>query len=121
MNEQNLRPPFSPEEAREYGKKGAAKSAIVRKEKSKTRKTLESYLDSKIEEPKQLELAQKYGVKKRHPTQRDFLVAMVTQRVARKGNFNDLEKMMDLIGESADRQAENGMLADLIDGLRDEI
>lgn len=32
-NEQNLRPPFTPNEAREYGRKGAAASAEARRKK----------------------------------------------------------------------------------------
>lgn len=32
-NEQNLRPPFTPSEAREYGRKGAAASAEARRKK----------------------------------------------------------------------------------------
>ena len=55
------------------------------------------------------------------PTYKDFLVASTIMKSIKRGSVDDLEKLAAMIGETVkDEQRENGMLADLIDGLKDE-
>lgn len=122
MNEQNLRPPYTPKEARSYGAKGGQKSGESKRRKKTISATLDKLLSEPVKDAKQLDVIAKSGMPVgARPTYKDFLVASVIMKSIKRGNVDDLSKIIDIIGESADRQAENGMLADLIDGLRDEI
>ena len=122
MNEQNLRPPYTPKEARSYGAKGGQKSGESKRRKKTISATLDKLLSEPVKDDKQLDVIAKSGMPVgARPTYKDFLVASVIMKSIKRGNVDDLSKIIDIIGESADRQAENGMLADLIDGLRDEI
>ena len=121
-NEQNLRPPFSPSEAREYQKK----SAVARKENTKKKKTMaavaKTILDSKITDPKMLDVIKKSGIEiKGKPTFRDFMAASIIMRDIKKGDVRTLLAYAELLGENVkDDNQENGYLADLIDGLKEE-
>lgn len=122
MNEQNLRPPYTPKEARSYGAKGGQKSGESKRRKKTISATLDKLLSEPVKDAKQLDVIAKSGMPVgARPTYKDFLVASVIMKSIKRGNVDDLSKIIDIIGESADQQAENGMLADLIDGLRDEI
>lgn len=100
-NEQNLRPPFTPEEAREFGKKGAAASAKARRKKKSIAETVEKVLNTKVTDKKQLATIQKAGLPvPEKPTYRDFIVASVIMQSVKRGSVGDLSKLMDIIGEA---------------------
>ncbi len=121
-NEQNLRPPFTPSQAREYGKKGNIASQASKRRKKTIAETLDKLLNEKITDPKQLAVIKKSGMPlSKAPTYKDFLVASTIMKSIKRGSVDDLEKLAAMIGETVkDEQRENGMLADLIDGLKDE-
>lgn len=118
-NEQNLRPPYTPNEAREYGRKGGYKSGQSKRRKKSLSETAAKILNEQVRDPKQLEIIKKSGLPVTgKPTYKDFFVASVIMKSIKKGSMDDLMKMASLLGED-NRAAgkENGMLADLIDGL----
>lgn len=47
-NEQNLRPPFSPNEAREYGRKGGIASGVSKRRKKAVREVVQMIADQPI-------------------------------------------------------------------------
>lgn len=99
-NEQNLRPPFTPKEAREFGRKGAAASAASKRKKKTIAATVEKVLNTKVTDPKQLLTIQKAGLPvPKTPTYRDFIVASVIVKAVKRGSVDDLMKFMDIIGE----------------------
>ena len=101
MNEQNLRPPFTPSEARENGKKGAAASVKSRRKKKSIAETANMVLNSTVTDPKQLAAIEKAGLPiPDKPTYKDFIVASIMLRTVQKGRIDDLEKLMDILGES---------------------
>ena len=64
-NEQNLKPPFSkddPNTARECQKKSAAARRRNLKKQKAFAETVRVIFETKVKDPKQLEIAQKYGV-----------------------------------------------------------
>lgn len=87
MNEKNLRPPFSPSEAREFGKKGAAASAKTRRQR-KTLKDELLYL-----------LGRKYVGEdgKKHTAQHAISAALIQKAVC--GDPKAFELIRDTIGE----------------------
>ena len=123
-NKATLRPPFNPEEARYYGSKGGKASVESRKQNGTVRSKTRKALERKVTDPKQLALIKKSGLpidEKEPPTFLDFLIATTIVREIKSGRFGDLKSLMELLGETnQDEQKENGLLADLIDGLKDE-
>ena len=120
--EENLRPVQTKEEARERGRRGGIKSGQVRRQRKTIAETLDKLLNEKITDPKQLAVIKKSGMPlSKAPTYKDFLVASTIMKSIKRGSVDDLEKLAAMIGETVkDEQRENGMLADLIDGLKDE-
>ncbi len=101
-NEQNLRPPFTPNEAREYGKKGNVASQAAKKRKKTIAETVEKILNEPIRDEKQLNLIKKSGMPTpARPTYKDFLVASVIMKSIKRGMVDDLSKLMAIVGETA--------------------
>ena len=115
----NLRTFQSAEEAREKGRKGGIKSGQVRRQKKTIAATVEKLLDSKVTDPKQLEIIKKSGFPLTgKPTYRDFLVASTLMQTIKRGRAEDLLKLQQVIGERIEQtETSDGKLADLIDGL----
>ena len=115
----NGRPIQSGDEAREYGRKGGTRSGQVRRQKKTIAATMEKLLDSKVTDPKQLEVIKKSGFPVGNkPTYKDFLIASILSRTIQKGKIDDLLKLQQVIGETiSSADAGDGKLADLIDGL----
>lgn len=100
-NEQNLRPPFTPNEAREFGSRGGKKSAQVRNEKKTFAAMTKKILNTKVTDPKQLGIIQKSGMPvPKNPTYKDFLIASTIMKAIRKGSPDDIMKFMNIIGEN---------------------
>ena len=105
-NEQNLRPPFTPEEAREYGRKGAAKAAELRAQKKTFAAMTKKALQQKVTDAKQLEIIKKSGITKaKNPTYMDFLIASVIMKSIKKGSVDDILKYQQIIGEKPNIEA----------------
>ena len=117
--EENLRPVHTKEEARERGRNGGIKSGQVRRQKKTIAATVEKLLDSKVTDPKQLEIIKKSGFPLTgKPTYRDFLVASTLMQTIKRGKVDDLLKLQQVIGERIEQaETSEGKLADLIDGL----
>lgn len=118
-NEQNLRPPYSSNEARKFGAIGGKKSGESKRKKKTIAATMDKLLDSKVTDPKQLEIIKKSGFPVGNkPTYKDFLIASILSRTIQKGKIDDLLKLQQVIGETiSSADAGDGKLADLIDGL----
>jgi hypothetical protein len=97
-NEQNLRPSehkFTQEEA----KRGAKKSAQVRREKKTVQKILSDLLDSEIKDmPQFAKLASKMGVESDKSVKDIFTMVCLLNSV-KSGNLGDLERLSKLLGE----------------------
>lgn len=121
-NEQNLRPVRTESEARERGRNGGIKSGQARKAKKTMAAVTKTILDSKITDPKMLDVIKKSGIEiKGKPTFRDFMTASIIMRDIKKGDVRTLLAYAELLGENVkDENQENGYLADLIDGLKEE-
>ena len=87
MNTRNLRPPFSPSEAREFGKRGAAASVMTRRRRKMLREELLYLLGQKI--------TGKDGQK--YTAQEAMSVALIRQAIS--GNTKAFEVIRDTIGE----------------------
>ncbi len=101
LNEQNLRPPYTPDEARKYGALGGVKSGESKRRKKSIAETVNSVLNMKITDHKQLEKIRKSGMPvPKNPTYKDYIVASVILKSANRGDVNDLSKIMEIIGET---------------------
>lgn len=115
----NFRTFQSAEEAREKGRKGGIKSGQVRRQKKTLAAAMDKLLDSKVTDPKQLEIIKKSGMPVGNkPTYKDFVVASILGRTIQKGKMDDLLKLQQVIGETiSNTEAGYGQLSDLINGL----
>ena len=118
-NEQNLRPPFSPSEAREQGRKGAAASAQARREKASLRAAAEALLSRKVPPGEMAAALEEMGIVK---SDRTFAAAVVAGAVrkAADGNPSAFGQLMRLMGEGVERvevEEDNGVLESLIAAL----
>ena len=101
INEQNLRPPYTPDEARKYGAKGGVESGKSKRRKKSIAETVAQTLNSKVTDKGQLALIKKSGMPKpKNPTYKDFIVASVIMKCIKRGDVNDLSKIMEIIGET---------------------
>lgn len=100
-NEQNLRPPFSPNEAREYGRRGGIASAESRRQKKTFAETLDRLLETPVTDKAQLEIIRKTGIPiNGEPTYKDFITATTLFKAIKRGSVDDLSKLIDILGES---------------------
>ena len=100
-NEQNLRPPFqSGSEAREFGRKGGINSGKARRDKATIASTMRSMLYKPVTDEGQLKIIKKSGIPvPKNPKYVDFLVASAILRAIKKGEIDDLMKIMQIVGE----------------------
>ncbi len=101
MNEQNLKPPFTPTTAREAGRKGGKASAKAKQRRALIRETLEIVLNQEIKDPETLETLKKLGYTGT-PTYCDYLIVNIVTRTAEKGTMTDLVKLAQLLGETTE-------------------
>jgi hypothetical protein len=118
-NEKNLRPcehKFTQEEA----KRGAKKSAQVRREKKTVQKILSDLLDSEIKNmPQFAKLASKMGVEGDKSVKDIFTMVCLLNSV-KNGNLGDLERLSKLLGEDNAKEHNNGILDELTEYLKNE-
>ncbi len=111
-NNENLRPPYTPSEAREFGHKGGLESGKSKRRKRFIKDTIEIILDQPIKDEKMLETMNVLGVTD-VPKYKDYMVAMIITRTAESGNVMDLVRLAGLLGESPDFNA------DMLDEVRE--
>lgn len=97
-NEQNLRPPFTPKEAREYGRKGAAASARVRRQKRDMRETFRDLLDMPLKEGDLDEVTALAGANRKNVTVGEA-IALIMANKAIKGDVKAAEFVRDTSGQ----------------------
>lgn len=107
-NEQNLRPPFTPSEARIQGAKGGAASGEARR----ARKTLRADLEALLSMPAK----DKKGNETGHNVQTAIALALIKK--AAGGDTKAFEIIRDTIGE---KPAEKVMLAEIDQKTIDEV
>lgn len=98
LNTQNLRPPFTPEEAREYGRKGAAASAKVRRQKRDMRETFRDLLDMPLKEGDLDEVTALAGANRKNVTVGEA-IALIMANKAIKGDVKAAEFVRDTSGQ----------------------
>lgn len=74
-NLNNLRPPFTPEEAREIGKRGAQRSAEVRRAKKQTRELAMNLLSKTLKDEGLIEKLNQLGIRKKNFTIHEAAIA----------------------------------------------
>lgn len=97
-NEQNLRPPFTPKEAREYGRKGAAASAKIRRQKRDMRETFRDLLDMPLKEGDLDEVTALAGANRKNVTVGEA-IALIMANKAIKGDVRAAEFVRDTSGQ----------------------
>ena len=125
-NEQNLRPPFTPKEAREYGRKGAEASAKVRRRKRDMRETFRDLLDMPLKEGDLEEVTALAGANRKNVTVGEA-IALIMANKAIKGDVRAAEFVRDTSGQrpastvqvtETSREASEAFMA-LVDEMRD--
>lgn len=94
----NLRKPFSPDEAREYGRKGAEKSAQVRRAKRDMRETFRDLLDMPLKEGDLEKVTALAGANRKNVTVGEA-IALVMASKAVKGDVKAAEFVRDTSGQ----------------------
>lgn len=102
MNEQNLRPPFSPSEAREYGRKGAKASAETRRRKKAVKQALQDIFRTKVPNEQLEALLDSLGLDT--SIYNAMLFSMTNSAI--RGNVRAFEAVMKYAGEDKLREAE---------------
>lgn len=126
LNTQNLRPPFTPEEALEYGRKGAEASARARRRKRDMRETFRDLLDMPLKEGDLEEVTALAGANRKNVTVGEA-IALIMANKAIKGDVRAAEFVRDTSGQrpastvqvtETSREASEAFMA-LVDGMRD--
>ena len=126
LNTQNLRPPFTPEEARKYGRKGAEASAKVRRRKRDMRETFRDLLDMPLKEGDLDEVTALAGANRKNVTVGEA-IALIMANKAIKGDVRAAEFVRDTSGQrpastvqvtETSREASEAFMA-LVDEMRD--
>lgn len=92
---------FTKENAAEYGRKGGTKSGQSKRNKKTLAESLRMIMESPVTNDSHLDIIRNSGLPLGdEPTYKDFVVASITSNILRKGNIDDLTKLMGLIGES---------------------
>lgn len=108
MNEQNLRPPFNPEEARYYGKKGGEASVKARREKKTIAQKTKKMLYSPMVNESRIAAIEEAGIKlPKNPTAVDILIASAILKEANRGDISKLKEIAEFIGEKTENNNEN--------------
>ena len=95
----NLTPIRSVEEAREKGRKGGKASGKARRAKKTIQGILSAYLDTPIKDAPEIEnLARKLGLDDKKSV-KDLFTIVCTLNTLKKGDLEDIETMMKLLGE----------------------
>lgn len=118
-NEHNLRPIQTEKEAREKGRNGGIASGKARREKKTIQKILTELLDGEIKNsPQFAKLAAKMGVESDKSVKDIFTLICLINSV-KSGNLGDLERLSKLLGEDTAKEANNGILDELTEYLKD--
>ncbi len=101
MNNDNLRKPQSTDEAREWGHNGGVKSGEARRERKAVRAILEMILSMPIESDIVLKDIKKNGLPMpENATYLDYVVSSIVVRTAKHGQIADLQKLIEVLGET---------------------
>lgn len=103
VNEQNLRPVRTEEEAREKGRRGGIASGEARRRKRTMKAAAKLIMDMGVTSEKNIQLMTAFGIEEEDLTnQMAVMVAMVNQ--AMKGNVRAATFLRDTLGESPEMQ-----------------
>ena len=106
-NEMNLRPPFSPEEARTYGSKGGKASAASRRARRDAKMVAEMVLSMTPDLPPQtLEAMHRMGLSKKGKPDMRMVSTMAIMNRAIKGDYKAYAFILELAGETARSELE---------------
>ena len=126
MNEKNLMPISevnsrrSREEHSEHSRRGGIASGQSRREKKTIRNILSDLLEGQVSDnPQFAEIASKLGLKGNQSVKSLFTVVCLLNS-ARRGDLSDLERLGGLLGEDTARDANNGILEELTEYLKEE-
>ena len=101
----NLRKPFSPDEAREYGRKGAEKSAQVRRAKRDMRETFRDLLGMPLKEGDLEKVTALAGANKKNVTVGEA-IALIMANKAIRGDVRAAEFVRDTSGQKPGTQVQ---------------
>lgn len=119
-NEQNLKPVRTKSEARERGRNGGIASGKARREKQQTRKILADLVSINTKDLAIFQkLAAKLGLNDDLSIHELFTMVCLLNSV-KSGNLGDLERLGKLLGEDTGKDANNGILDELVEYLKDE-
>lgn len=119
-NSQNLKPPFSPTEARENQRKSQEARKRNREMNKTFSESVKIMLKEEVKDPKQLQIIKKSGMPMSgKPTYMDFLVASTLMKSIKKGSVDDILKYMQITGEKPN--VENSPSLDKLDEMLREL
>ena len=106
-NGQNLKPFKTVKEARESGRKGGIASGQARKERKKSQKILNEFLNVKCSDSKQFSrIAAKLGIESEKSI-KELLTYLAIINTAKNANLDELSKLTKLIGEMPEMNDNN--------------
>ena len=119
-NEQNLKPIRTEKEAREKGRNGGIASGKARREKKTVQKILADLLDADVKDsPQFAALAKKMGIQGEKSVKDVFTLVCLLNSV-KDGNLAVLARLSQLLGEDTAKEANNGILDELAEYLKNE-
>lgn len=124
INNQNLKPIRSSEEARERGRKGGIASGKSRKEKKTIQTILNDLLETSAKDNAQFaELATRLGVDSKKSV-KDIITMVYLLNSIKSGDLSDLEKIVRLLGENpqmpnAEKESQTQLLDAIEKAVRD--
>lgn len=101
----NLRKPFSPDEAREYGRKGAERSAQVRRAKRDMRETFRALLGMPLKEGDLEKVTALAGANRKNVTVGEA-IALIMANKAIRGDVRAAEFVRDTSGQKPGTQVQ---------------
>lgn len=92
---------FTKENAAENGRKGGTQSGITKRRRKALAERVKALLETEITNDSHLDIIRNSGLPLGDkPDYEDFVVASIVNTILRKGNIDDLIKLMGLIGET---------------------
>lgn len=98
-NEQNLRPPFTPEQAREYGRKGGIKSAEAKRKRKNAKECMNMILSLDAKGKKSRELMKNMGIEDKEQQNIMLLMATMFAKAASTGDPSAIKTILEIAGD----------------------
>lgn len=116
-NTKNLKA-FTSEEARINGKKGAAKSAEVRRNKRKLKEELELLLSMEVKSPKHLKRLERWGFNEKVDYNRLINLALIM--AAARGDVQAYNSIRDTTGQKEPDKVQSESTVVIVDNINEE-